>query len=469
MLLFMSDLIGRIIDNKYEILNLIGEGGFGDVHEAKRITDGELVALKSIYYPTNDEHYGRFNREVRIMTDIDHENVIKILDFNLEISSPYIVMPRAKSSLADKIDILKTDKINTLKIFLHACKGVEALHESGICHRDIKPANILVSHDNKILIADLGLGKFKNRDTTGITNSSECIGTDLYIPPEYYSHAGYINGSESGDIYQLGKTLCNLLTGRNPSSLSIDVLPSSLQYIISKATMENPDQRYQSVNRLIVSITHYLDSLENLTCPEDVFDYYLDEFNKSSENDTCDSLIVEKMLESLFLTKDTNDLFLDLFDKIPLKLLVILVNEMNSSFELIIKEYSRIIDDLINDYTRSFEYAEVIAKRMKLLHSSTSNVDYKIIALKIILKTSVVAHRYASMEIFNEILLGINDLEEGRATSILLNEELDDYSKIVQIKPIQINALHFSIREITRNIENEEMQNVVNLDYNIDF
>lgn len=473
----MSDLIGRTIDNKYVVVDLIGEGGFGEVYSAKRIEDNEIVALKVIYYPDYTEHCRRFSREVEIMESIDHENVIKILDYNLEDSPPYIVMPLAKYSLADIIDKLKSDESNTLKIFIHACKGIKKLHESEICHRDIKPANILISQDAIVLISDLGLGKIKYSNTLTLTESGEFIGTDLFRPPEYYSHQGSIKGDERGDIYQLGKTLCNLLTGQNPTPLTVDIVSSPLQFIILRATANEPNERYQSVDELIDAIKNYLGMLVGNNPPEDVFDFCLEEINKHSPNASYDPTTIEKMLQSLYATKDSIELFLNLFDKIPLKLLEILSHDMNYTFKLIIQEYAKIMKELANDFTYKYPYAEVIAKRMSIVYSHTHLTEYKLLALKVILKISVAANRYAAMDIFNGILLGIDDIDEGRTTSVLLREEIEDYSKLIRnSQNVSIDYLHHSLRAVRREAESRlnveeirEATNDIDLSYNVNF
>jgi serine/threonine protein kinase len=473
----MIDLTGKTIDEKYHILSLINEGGFGEVYEAKRIDDDEIVALKTILYPEYDDYYRRFQREIRIMETIDNENVIKILDYNLEMPSPYIVMPLAKCSLAEKVDLLKANEVNTLKIFILACKGIKALHEKGIYHRDIKPANILISQENSILISDLGLGKFEQRDTSTLTESSEYIGTALYMPPEFYSNRGYLNGDKRGDIYQLGKTLCSMLTGQNPSSLNIQYTSPSLQLIISKATADDPSNRYQSVDELITAIYHYLQLLSGSNNPEDMFSYYLDELNKRYlEEEDYDQEMVESMLHSLYSTKQSTEIFLDLFDKIPLELLKKLAQEMNAIFERIIQEYSRIMEELAEYYTYKYPYAEVIAERMKILHSFTPSIEYKITALKIVLKTSIAANRYAAMSIFNGMLARISNSDEGRATSIFLNEEMEHYSELMRIMPLNIGDLDHSLREVTRDAyargnseEEREMASNIDLNYEVDF
>jgi eukaryotic-like serine/threonine-protein kinase len=179
----MYERIGDVIDNKYQVLELIGEGGFASVYKAQKLENDEFVAIK-FYSGQDDVDMPRFHREVTMMSLIDHENVIKILDHNLQTPDPYIVMPLAKCSLEKCIEDLKSSEEQILDIFLKACEGIKELHKNGIYHRDIKASNILISRINEILIADLGLARLENRGPTAITPSYDCTGTEMYIPPE---------------------------------------------------------------------------------------------------------------------------------------------------------------------------------------------------------------------------------------------------------------------------------------------
>ena len=230
-------MIGTKLDN-YNIIEQIGKGGFAEVYKCQHSETMEYFALK-ICTKDEGDNFKRFAREVRLMNSISHPNVVSIEFSNIDNKPYYFVMPLAKASLESYIPKLKDNHTFALKVFLEVCQGIKAIHKSGKFHRDIKPDNVLILPDDTILVSDLGLGKFEHRDSTILTSSNIYMGTEGYIPPEFKTAQGTKNADKRGDIYQLGKMLYKVLTGENPILIETRTLPSSLIYIISKATKDN--------------------------------------------------------------------------------------------------------------------------------------------------------------------------------------------------------------------------------------
>ncbi len=134
---------GEVINNRYEVLDIIGQGGMGTVVKARRKDDGEIVAVKYCHL-TDDDSLRRFRREVRIMKDINHPNVISIRKTGLKHTPPYFVMPFAESSCGTKLADYAADEEQALNAFLQLCEGTRAIHSADAIHRDIKPDNALV-------------------------------------------------------------------------------------------------------------------------------------------------------------------------------------------------------------------------------------------------------------------------------------------------------------------------------------
>ena len=135
--------IGDLIDDKYHVIQEIGEGGMGRVYNVKK--EEENFALK-ICLENDEENIKRFKREVRLMAEVKHQNVIEVIDFNFERDNPYFVMPLCKYSVDKILDKLQENHEIAIKIMLEVCSGINALHISGITHRDIKPKNILYDY-----------------------------------------------------------------------------------------------------------------------------------------------------------------------------------------------------------------------------------------------------------------------------------------------------------------------------------
>ena len=440
---------GSIFDEKYEIHGELGSGGFGVVYEVTDISCEEKIALK-ISTSENPDDIKRFQREVRIMQSIDHENVMDILNCNLESEPLYFTMPLARYSLDKKIDFFVKDSENqyknTLKVFIEICKGINAIHQSKAVHRDIKPQNILVIGNSKIVVSDLGLGKFEERKSTFITDSFAYLGTESYRPPEFMGVGGTKNADARGDIFQLGKTLYYMLTGENPSIIQIGLLPSSLEFIISRATKGNPDDRYQSVSELLDTIETYLYSLDPDRSPEYVFKINLEVAEKLAEEETFKRENITSLLSSINECKEDTTLFLNLFDSLSSKLLKIISINFSDELEQILNEYTLNLDIFLDDNGLNFEYAETVASKMKIIYCYSKNLDYKKIALRNILVSSVAYNRYTAIDIFVCIISYIRDDGEALAIVEMLKDEKRSFKRLS--KSLQKSSLHPAIQTL---------------------
>jgi eukaryotic-like serine/threonine-protein kinase len=226
---------GDVIDGKYKVAEFLGAGGMGAVVKATALAGGKIVALKYCFENSPDL-LRRFAREVRIMQGITHRHVVQILDANLTHKPPYFTMPLAVGSLQDEIPSLMADEDAALDAFLQLCQGAQAIHNSLGVHRDIKPLNALRYADDTIVISDLGLAKYDPRDTTTLTQASVLLGTRAYCAPEQLMPAGSRDADGRTDIYQLGKTLYEILTGKSPALIDRSALPAGLAHIVQRST-----------------------------------------------------------------------------------------------------------------------------------------------------------------------------------------------------------------------------------------
>ena len=140
---------GRIINNRYKVIKIVGVGGMGTVVKAKRLRDGKIVAVKYCHLASRVARR-RFAREVRIMQEIDHPHVVPVLDTALKYDPPYFVMPFAEGSCASNLSEYATDEAKAVEAFLQLCAAVQAIHIAGAIHRDIKPDNALII-DGKVV------------------------------------------------------------------------------------------------------------------------------------------------------------------------------------------------------------------------------------------------------------------------------------------------------------------------------
>jgi len=212
---------GRRI-NDYEVIRQLGKGGMGRVYLVYQPATARLAAMKVINI-ANRQAGARFNREIRIMKDIFHENVLCYIDSGQdeETHRPYLVMEYVSGGSLDERLMKRRQGVSPRLAVLgavHSLKGLEYVHARGIVHRDIKPANILLKDMGGRYIpklADFGLARrFSRAGGSVLTRLGVSMGTLLYMPPEQILDAH--NVREPADIYSMGVTLYHLLTGRYP-------------------------------------------------------------------------------------------------------------------------------------------------------------------------------------------------------------------------------------------------------------
>jgi serine/threonine protein kinase len=270
-------MIGREILN-YKIEKILGEGGMGTVYLAKHTKIPNRVSaikvLKSNFLK-NENLKNRFLREMKIMADMTHENIIKLEQFDEDGLGMYLIMEyfdglEIDDYLKNKIGVFPEEK--AIPIMIQILSAFSFAHNKGIVHRDIKPANILIDRGaTKIKILDFGIAKMKD-DISMQTKSGAQIGTVFYMSPEQ------VHGKEldaRSDIYSLGVTFYQMLTGLNPyqdlnteyeiyNKIAKEELPDprtiypgvseKMVNILKKALAKNVEDRFQSCDEFIKSL-----------------------------------------------------------------------------------------------------------------------------------------------------------------------------------------------------------------------
>ncbi|MDW8251344.1 MAG: protein kinase [Myxococcales bacterium] len=267
-------LVGKVVDRRYGIRSVIGEGGMGAVYEAEHLVLGRLVALK-VLHPTNaakPEAVSRFQHEARVVSSIGHPNICELYDVGkLEDGTPFLVMERlVGDTLADRINkegALPPDVV--FDTLLQILSGLAAAHRKGIIHRDIKPENIFLartpgSTEPIAKLLDFGISKMSALDADlHLTRTGMVMGTPYYMAPE---QARGDRIDHRVDLYAIGVILYECLTGRRPfvapnyNALLVQILSGkpkplrsirpalseAFEPIVLKAMQKQPDQRFQT-------------------------------------------------------------------------------------------------------------------------------------------------------------------------------------------------------------------------------
>ena len=207
--------IGQIIKERYEITQLLGEGGMSYVYKA---TDKQLqrtVAIKTLKpnYVEQEKFVERFKREAQTAANLNHPNIVQIFDWGIG-EEPFFVMEYIEgNTLTSIIASKRTISINDI-LFIGAqvSSGLQAAHSKGLVHRDIKPGNIMITPEGKVKVTDFGIVSFQNEESD-ITKTGSILGTASYISPEQAQGKPV---SKESDLYSLGTVLYELITGKPP-------------------------------------------------------------------------------------------------------------------------------------------------------------------------------------------------------------------------------------------------------------
>ncbi|MCK9462064.1 MAG: serine/threonine protein kinase [Proteobacteria bacterium] len=286
--------IGILLDGKYELVRLIGEGGMGAVYEATHKLIGRRLAVKFLHasYASNPEVITRFQREAQAAAQIGHENIIEVTDMGTAPDgSPYLVMECLEGSDV-KAAIEKEGRLSTKRtahILVQALGALQAAHDVGIIHRDLKPENIFLTakgmNPDYVKLLDFGISKFKTFDSEGVkglTQTGTVLGTPHYMSPE--QARGEQNLTPQSDIYAMGVILYQMLTGQLPfdaanynallikilteEPVAIEVLnpelPAELVDAVKKAMSRDTATRFQTCDELRDQLVPFAPSVSEI-------------------------------------------------------------------------------------------------------------------------------------------------------------------------------------------------------------
>ncbi|HAJ96929.1 MAG TPA: Stk1 family PASTA domain-containing Ser/Thr kinase [Ruminococcus sp.] len=269
----MDKYIGKKLEGRYEITELIGVGGMADVYKATDIIDNKEVAVKILKkeFAENEEFLRRFRNESKAIALLSHPNIVKVYDVGFSDKLQFIVMEyidgiTLKEYMENEGALTWKDSVHFIVQILRA---LQHAHDRGIVHRDIKPQNIMLFTDGTIKVMDFGIAKFARED--GVTATDKAIGTVHYISPEQ-ARGG--DTDEKSDIYSVGVMMYEMLTGQKPfdtdNPISVAVMqmqdiperprsinpdiPAGLEEIILHAMEKSPDDRYQTASDMIRDI-----------------------------------------------------------------------------------------------------------------------------------------------------------------------------------------------------------------------
>ena len=272
----MDRYIGKRLDGRYEIREIIGVGGMAVVYKAFDTIEDRVVAIKILKeeFVTNEEFVRRFKNESKAIAVLSHPNIVKIYDVSFGDLIQYIVMEyiegiTLKQYIENNRDIPWKETVN---IIMQILRALQHAHDKGIIHRDVKPQNIMLTDDGTIKVTDFGIARFSRSEHRTITDKA--IGSVHYISPE---QAKGDHTDARTDIYSVGVMMYEMLSGKLPfdgtGAVSIAIMqisekpkplaevapniPVGLRQITEKAMEKDPADRYQSAQEMLDAIAAF--------------------------------------------------------------------------------------------------------------------------------------------------------------------------------------------------------------------
>ena len=268
------NLEGKIIGNRYEIIEKIGNGGMATVYKARCTILNRYVAVKVLReeFTTDEEFIKRFNTEAQAAASLTHPNIVSVFDVGQEYNIYYIVMELIQGKTLKQI-IAEEGALPwkwSVNIAIQICSALEVAHKNGIVHRDIKPHNIIITEDGIAKVTDFGIAKAVSNST--ITAFGTTIGSVHYFSPEH-ARGGYTDAKS--DIYSLGVVMYEMVTGKVPFDADTPVsvalkhmqeepiepvklnsrIPVAVNQIILKAMKKDASLRYASATEMIKDLS----------------------------------------------------------------------------------------------------------------------------------------------------------------------------------------------------------------------
>jgi len=283
--------IGQLIKERYEIVELLGEGGMAFVYKAKDMQLKRMVAIKTLKpnYVEQTTFVERFKREAQTAANLNHPNIVQIFDWGIE-EEPYFVMEYIEgNTLTSIISNRKSISLSdVLFIGAQVANGLQAAHSQGLVHRDIKPGNIMITPGGKVKVTDFGIVSIQSEESD-ITKTGSILGTASYISPEQAQGKAVSVGS---DLYSLGTVLYELIAGNPPFEAESPIatatkhltekpeklskyrkdLPKGIENAILKLLHKTPKDRFKSAEDLRAVLLQQRNQLEMVQTQESLVD-----------------------------------------------------------------------------------------------------------------------------------------------------------------------------------------------------
>lgn len=418
--------LGSLIDGRFLVIGICSEaGGMGSL-----VFVEDTLALpgiqKVIKYckQTSTEALTRFKREVRLMNQFSgSQKVIQVSYANLDHDPPYFLMDHYRDGDLTKIaSLLASDLTFQEAVFNKMIDCIEELHVRNVFHRDIKPQNFLRDAET-IVVSDFGLSTELGSSTI-FTQSSMWWGTHGYIPPEFQTDGGFKHADAAGDIFMMGKTFYNLITGRTPAYMVAENIPVPIWVVLERCCHHDKNNRYQSLEALRRALTMAYDVILNRIDGSVSAYQSLQSIKDQIEKfGACEPQEIIKLIDAMSMVNNQEKN--QLCSEIPKEFFAVLaVRDVQSHIHIFLAAYRVMTENGVYP----FSFAERIASNMEtLFKSSDVSSTNKAEALQIAILAAQAQNRYAAMDTCRAMVRSVLDIDLTGHVYKVIQENSDTF------------------------------------------
>lgn len=382
------------------------------------VEDGLAVKSLSLEHVGDEDAVARFVREVRLLDEeLDHPNVMPVIARNLSATPPWFVMPYAESNLADELQGGRAGERDwVIETFAAILEGMAHAHDHGVLHRDLKPPNVLFC-DGVPKVADFGLGKRLDPEATKLTKTDMWMGTEPYMAPEQFADAKRVG--PPADVYALGKVLWEMLTGRQPDVLHVDIsaVPRDFQFFIEKCTRREPAQRFATAGEALASFQIFTIGADVLDPPMEATENLVAAWADAT-TDTAQRKIVGRLDEHLSRNSSEEELFFKVIPRLPDGLIDQYMDDHAAAFNAMLHTYDRHISGGL-----PFSYCDTVARFYRRVFDRARDLKIQRLILTRLIAMGASHNRWTVGDITGALLSEIRDVSEAMMAAEVIDND----------------------------------------------